>query len=95
MLGEHYEKDDPRAVYVQESKGIRDLEAPEISFDKFKQTMKIMKVNIGTMEDPTFAIIGDYWDDLTMGKVIDLLHEFQGLFSTKYFEMKGISMDMG
>ena len=30
-----------------------------------------------------------------MGKVINLLHEFQDLFATKFSEMKGISGDLG
>ena len=47
------------------------------------------------MEDQKFAIIGYYWDDLTMGKVADLLHEFWDLFPTKFSEMKGISGDLG
>ena len=39
--------------------------------------------------------IGDYWDDETMENIIDLLHEFQDLFSTKLSEMKGILGDLG
>ena len=30
-----------------------------------------------------------------MGKIIDLLHEFQDLFPTIFFEMKGIVGDLG
>ena len=47
------------------------------------------------MENPKFASIGDYQDDSTMGKVTGLIHEFQDLFQTKFFEMKGISGDLG
>ena len=47
------------------------------------------------MESTKFASIGDYWDDSTMGKVTDLLHEFQDLFPTKFSKMKGISGDLG
>ena len=48
------------------------------------------------MEDPKFSSNnGDYLDDLKMGKVTDLLHEFQDLFSNFFFEMKGISGDLG
>ena len=42
------------------------------------------------LKNPKFANIGDYWDDETVGKITDLLHEFQDLFPTKFSEMKGI-----
>ena len=45
---------------------------------------------IGSQENPKFANIKYYWDEETMGKIIDLLHEFQDLFPTKFSEMKGI-----
>ena len=57
--------------------------------------MKIKKVNIGSHENPKFANIGDYWDDETMGNIIDPLHEFQDLFPTKFSEMKGIVGHLG
>ena len=47
------------------------------------------------MEDPNFTNIRDYWDDATMTKTIDLLHELQDLFLTKFLEMKGILGDLG
>ena len=57
--------------------------------------MKIRKVNIGSDENPKFANIGDYWDEETMAKITDLLHEFQDLFPMRFSEMKGILGDMG
>ena len=59
------------------------------------QPLKIRKVNIGTEENPKFANVGDYWDEETMAKIIDMLHEFQDLFPTKFSEMKGILGDLG
>ena len=47
-----------------------------ISSDQFLKPLKIKKVNIGLPENPKFANIGEYWDDETIGKIIDLLHEF-------------------
>ena len=38
--------------------------------------------------------IGDYWDDDTVGKITDLLHEFQDLFPIKFSYMKGIVKDL-
>ena len=46
-------------------------------------------------ENPKFASVGDYWDEETMEKITDLLHEFQDLFPTKFSEMKGILGDLG
>ena len=66
-----------------------------MSSDQFLSPLKIKKVNIGSSENPKFANIGDYWDDETMGKITDLLHEFQDLFPTKFSEMKGIVEDLG
>jgi hypothetical protein len=46
-------------------------------------------VNIGIEEKPKFANIGDYWNDETMEKITDLLHEYQDIFPTTFSEMKG------
>ena len=59
------------------------------------QPLKIRKVNIGTEENPKFASVGDYWDEATMAKITDLLHEFQDHFPSKFSEMKGILGDLG
>ena len=63
---------------------------PEILIDKFNHPLKIQKVNIGIEEKLKFANIGDYWDEETMVKISDLLHEFQDLFLKKFSEMKAI-----
>jgi hypothetical protein len=39
--------------------------------------------------------VGDYWDDATISKIIELLHEYQDLFPTKFTDMKGIKVPMG
>ena len=57
--------------------------------------LKIRKVNIGMEENPKFASVGDYRDEDTMAKIMDLLHEFQNLFPTKLYEMKGTWGDLG
>ena len=41
-------------------------------------------------ENPKFANVRDYWDEETMAKITDLLHEFQDLFPTNFSEVKGI-----
>ena len=42
-----------------------------------------------------FANIGYYWDEETVAKITDLLHEYQYLFPTNLLEMKGIVGDLG
>jgi len=39
--------------------------------------------------------IGDHWDDATLYKVVELLHEYQNLFPTKFLDLKGIIDDLG
>jgi hypothetical protein len=41
-------------------------------------------------DKPKFVNIGDYWNDETVEKIVDLLHEYQDLFLTMFSEMKGI-----
>ena len=86
---------DPRNINIPESKGSQNIAASKMPTDKINQPLKIQKVNIGTEEEPKFVNIGDYWDEETMEKIIDLLHVFQELFSTKFSKMKGILGDLG
>ena len=37
----------------------------------------------------------DYWDEQTICKITDLLHEYRDLFPTKFIEMKGIARYLG
>lgn len=39
--------------------------------------------------------IGDYWNNATMDKVVELLCEYQDLFPTKFSYLKGIVGDLG
>ena len=57
--------------------------------------LKLWEVNIGTIEQPKLAKIGDYWDDDIVGKVAKLLTKYQDLFLTKFSELKGITGDLG
>lgn len=50
---------------------------------------------MGTEESPNFACIDNYWDEDAVGKVFELLHEYQELFPTNFSELKGIVDDMG
>lgn len=41
------------------------------------------------------AIIGDYWDGETINQVVDLLKEYQDIFTTSFSKMKGIVDELG
>jgi hypothetical protein len=57
--------------------------------------IKIKKVNIGTIEQPKMANIGDYWDEQTLESITKLFHEYNDLFPTTFTEMKGIARELG
>jgi len=52
------------------------------------------QVNIGTETESKFSKIGDYSDDATVDKVIELHHEYWDLFPTKFSDLKGIIGDL-
>ena len=78
------------SINISDSKGIRIVEGASITSDQFLKSLKIKKANIVSTKNPKFSNIGYYWDDETVGNIIELLHEFQDLFPTKFSEMKGI-----
>ena len=82
-------------ITILETKGSHDVAAPDVLTDPMNQPLKSRKVNIGAEDNPKFSSVGDYWDEETMEKIMDLLHEFQDLFPTKFLKMKGILGDLG
>lgn len=40
-------------------------------------------------------MLGDYWDDVMIDKVVELLREYQDLFPTKTKDLKGIIGNLG
>jgi hypothetical protein len=38
--------------------------------------------------------VGDYWDDVTISEITELLHEYKDLFPTKFTNMNGIKGTM-
>ena len=68
--------DDLTNINIPESEGSREVEGSSISSEQFVKSLKIKKVNIGSEDNLKFANIGDYWDEETVAKIIDLLHEF-------------------
>jgi hypothetical protein len=57
--------------------------------------IKVNKVNIGTIEHPKMASIGDYWDETIVERITELLCGYNDLFPTTFTEMKGIAGELG
>jgi hypothetical protein len=82
-------------VQIPETGGECAVEGPKIKKVIYAKPLRMRKVNIGTKEKPKFANIGDYWNDETIEKIVDLLREYHDLFSTTFSEMKGIVGELG
>lgn len=57
--------------------------------------LKMKQVNIRTEEESKYEILGDYWDNATVEKVVVLLWEYRDLFLRKITNLKGILRDLG
>lgn len=66
------------------------IEDPDITV-----ALRTKQVNIGMEVEPKYATLGDYWDDATVDKDIELLREYRDLFSTKIIDLKAIVGDLG
>lgn len=53
------------------------------------------QVNIKTEVELKYAMLGDYWDDVMVDKITELLCEYQDLFPTKIMDLKGIVGNLG
>jgi hypothetical protein len=56
-------EDDPSDIHIKEVEGEREVEGPPLELEVISTSIKVNKVNIGTMENPKMANIGDYWDE--------------------------------
>jgi hypothetical protein len=66
------------------------VEGPYLESEVFSTPIKVKKVNIGTIDNPKMASIGDYWDEQIVERTTELLCEYNDLFLTTFAEMKGI-----
>jgi len=68
---------------------------PQIEDPDITVPLKTKQVNIGTKEELKYSMLGYYWDDATVEKVIELLCEYRDLFPTKITELKRILGELG
>jgi hypothetical protein len=84
VVKEEHDEEDPSNVKVPEIEGEGVVEGPEIEYVSYTQPINTLKVNIGMIENPNFAQIGDYWNDETMENISNLLRKYQDLFPTTF-----------
>jgi hypothetical protein len=53
-------EDDRRDIQIEEVEGEREVEGPPLESKLIAAPIKVNKVNIGTIENPKMANIGDY-----------------------------------
>ncbi len=75
--------------------GYHAIHGPSLEDYDITTPLKMKQVNIGMEEKPKYTMLGDYWDDSVVDKVIELLREYQDLFLTKITDLKGIIGDLG
>ncbi|KAH9316536.1 hypothetical protein KI387_025163, partial [Taxus chinensis] len=74
---------------INHSTGRREvLDSADKTTCAYHEPMKTKKVNIGLDAEPKEAIIGDYWSDSEVAKIIELLQDYQDLFPRGCHELK-------
>ena len=87
--------EDIRNINIPESEGGRTVAGPLLGMVDVTKPMKLKEFNIGIEEQPKLDKIGDYWDDDIVGKIVELLIEYQDLFPLNFLELKGIIREIG
>ena len=62
------DEDDSCDIQIEEVEGEREVEGPPMESKVITVPIKVKKFNIGTVENPKMASIGDYWDEKNSGK---------------------------
>jgi hypothetical protein len=89
------DEDDKHDIQIEEVEGKREVVGPPLESKLISTPIKVKKVNIGIVENPKMANIGDYWDEKTVESIIELLCQYNDLFPTMFIEMKGIAKELG
>ena len=86
-------KENPCNVNIPKLEGQHKVASIEVEMLNIAQPVKTQQVNIGSEVEPKFKNIGEYWDNFTVRKVTELLHEYQDMFPTNFSDIKGIVGD--
>lgn len=89
------DEDDTRNINIPETKGSPKVCGPMIEDPDIIVPLKTKQVNIGREEELKYAMLGEYWDDAMVNKVVELLRKYQDLFPTKITKLKGILGNLG
>ena len=57
--------------------------------------VKTKEVDISNDDRPKMARIGDYWNEEQTTEIVNLLKEFQDVFTRDYKDLKGLVQEMG
>lgn len=85
--------EDLRNINILESKGQREVRGPSAEILDISKPVCINPMNIGS-KVAKICKHGEYWDEDTMDKVVEFIHEYQDLIPTTLFDLKGIVGDL-
>ncbi|KAH9320343.1 hypothetical protein KI387_043939 [Taxus chinensis] len=71
------------------------LSSADVDARAYHEPMKTTKVIIGTKAEAKEVIIGDYWSESKVAKIIELLHDYEYSFPRGYHELKGVHISLG
>jgi hypothetical protein len=58
-------------------------------------SIRVKKVNIGKIENPKMASIGDYWDEKKVESITELLRKYKDIFPRTFTKIKSIGGELG
>lgn len=94
MVAEEGEEDS-RNINIPKLEGQREVAGPEVEIPNITQPINTKQVNISSEAKPKFMCIGYYQDEDTVGKVVELLHEYQELFLMNFTKLQGTVGNQG
>ena len=75
MQEEAPDENDPRDIHIEELECEREVEGPPVESEVISASIKVKKINIGTMENSKMASIGDYWDEKIVESITEVLRD--------------------
>jgi hypothetical protein len=74
-LEKHDDLEELRNLNIREKEGSREIHdtIPSHTCSSYNHPLKLQTINIGSVENPKIASVGDYWDEKNMNEVHSLL----------------------